>query len=103
MGGLLIDTLAYQFIENWGYRDKSFLYHDDMARDFFEFAKNQDEQQSIWKAPGSAQHVYRGGFQYKAKLAYKLSVAAIAHQGKSEDWAATQKWRSIFGTVFPTN
>ena len=28
ISGMLIDTLAYQFIDNYQYRDKSFLYHD---------------------------------------------------------------------------
>jgi hypothetical protein len=37
ISGLLIDTLAYQFIENYEHRDKSFLYHDYMARDFFAY------------------------------------------------------------------
>jgi hypothetical protein len=37
MSGALIDTLAYQFIENYEYRGKSFLYHDYMARDFFAY------------------------------------------------------------------
>lgn len=35
ISGLLIDTLAYQFIENWEYRNKSYLYYDFMSRDFF--------------------------------------------------------------------
>jgi hypothetical protein len=35
MGGLLIDTLANQFLINWQYKDKSYLYYDWMARDFF--------------------------------------------------------------------
>ena len=34
MSGMLIDTLAYQFIENYEHRGKSFLYHDFMVRDF---------------------------------------------------------------------
>lgn len=101
IGGLLIDTLAYQFIENWGYRDKSFLYHDNMARDFFEFAMNQAKDQTFWRAPGSGQYVYGGGFQYKAKRCHNLSVEAIAHNSRGEQWAAKHKWRSIFGTAFP--
>ena len=35
MGGLLIDTLAYQFIMGWKYTDKSYRYYDFMCRDFF--------------------------------------------------------------------
>jgi hypothetical protein len=37
IGGLLVDTLAYQFIENYQYRDKSFFYYDYMCRDFFKW------------------------------------------------------------------
>src|SRR5581483_4558062 len=37
MGGLLIDTLAYQFLKGWEYNDRSFLYYDWMTRDFLKF------------------------------------------------------------------
>ena len=57
VGGLLIDTLAYQFIETWEYRDKSFIYYDFMCRDFFKWMANQDENQEWWRAPGSGQYV----------------------------------------------
>ena len=102
IGGLLIDTLAYQFIENWAYRDKSYLYYDWMSRDCFEWMMNQDENQEWWKAPGSGSYVYgKGLFQYKAKRCYNISVEAIANQQREENWAAKQKWREIFGTAFP--
>jgi len=32
IGGLLLDTLAYQFIENWEHRKKSYFYYDFMSR-----------------------------------------------------------------------
>lgn len=35
LSGMQIDTFAYQFIENYAHREKSFLYHDYMVRDFF--------------------------------------------------------------------
>jgi len=64
IGGLLIDTLAYQFIENYTYRDKSYLYYDFMCRDFFKWMVDQGEEQAYWKAPGSGQYVYgKGLFQ----------------------------------------
>jgi len=102
IGGLLIDTLAYQFIENWQYRDKSFLYYDFMSRDCFKWMMEQDENQSYWKAPGSAQYVWgKGLFQYKAKRCYNISVEAIGHETRQEEWAAKQKWRNIYGTAYP--
>lgn len=104
IGGLLIDTLAYQFIENYEYRNKSFLYYDFMCRDFFKWMAIQDESQVFWRAPGSGQHVYRKGlFQYKAKRCYNIALEAIAHETATlkQEWSAKQKWRDIFGTTFP--
>jgi Second Messenger Oligonucleotide or Dinucleotide Synthetase domain len=104
IGGLLVDTLAYQFIENYEYRDKSYLYYDFMCRDFFKWMAAQDETQEYWKAPGSGQHVYgKGLFQYKAKRCYNISLEAIEHEtaDPKREWSAKQRWREIFGTSFP--
>lgn len=81
IGGLLIDTLAYQFIGNYQYRDKSYLYYDYLCRDFFKWMADQDENQEWWRAPGSGQWVYgKGLFQYKAKRVYNLALEAIADE-----------------------
>jgi len=102
IGGLLVDTLAYQFIENYQYRDKSYLYYDFMSRDFFLWMSQQSESQEYWKAPGSGQWVYgKGLFQYKAKRCYNIAVEAIEHDGKNEEWSAKYDWREIYGTQFP--
>ncbi|MBT9136836.1 MAG: hypothetical protein DDT34_01922 [Firmicutes bacterium] len=104
IGGLLIDTLAYQFIETWEHRDKSFLYYDYMCRDFFKWMAAQDENQEWWRAPGSGQYVWgKGLFQYKAKRCYNLSLEAIEHEQATpkREWSAKQKWREIFTTNFP--
>lgn len=102
MGGLLIDTLAYQFIENYTHRNKSFLYYDLMSRDFFYWLSKQDREQGYWKAPGSGQHVQgKGLFQYKATRSYNIAVEAINHDNSGETWAAKQDWRLIYGTSFP--
>lgn len=104
VGGLLIDTLAYQFIETWEHRDKSFVYYDYMCRDFFKWMANQDENQEWWRAPGSGQYVWgKGLFQYKAKRCYNLSLEAIEHEMATpkREWSAKQKWREIFTTNFP--
>ncbi len=103
IGGLLVDTLAYQFIIGWEHKDKSYLYYDFMCRDFFKYMANQSPDQGYWRAPGSGQYVYgKGLFQYKATRCYNLSVQAINHQTNNHDWSAKQKWREIFGTSFPS-
>ncbi|MCC6908776.1 MAG: hypothetical protein IT430_12600 [Phycisphaerales bacterium] len=105
IGGLLIDTLAYQFIENYEHRDKSYLYYDFMCRDFFHWMANQSEAQEWWRAPGSGAYVYgKGLFQYKAKRCYNIALEAIAHEqaDPKREWSAKQKWREIFGSSFPS-
>ena len=104
MGGLLVDTLAYQFINDWEHKDKSFLYYDYMCRDFFLFMADQDKDQQYWRAPGSEQYVYsKGDFRWKARRCYNISLEAIAHEqaDPKQEWSAKQKWRQIFGTSFP--
>lgn len=104
IGGLLVDTLAYQFIENYEYRGKSFLYYDLMCRDFFRWMADQDSDQEWWRAPGSGQFVYgKGLFQYKATRCYNIALEAIAHEVATpkQEWSAKQRWRDVFGTAFP--
>lgn len=104
MGGLLIDTLAYNFMKNWEYKDKSYYYYDYISRDFFEFLAGQKTDQQYWYAPGSNQSVYcKDAFEAKAKKAYNLAVEAIEHEraDPKREWSAKQKWREIYGTKFP--
>lgn len=104
IGGLLIDTLAYQFIDGWQYKDRSYLYYDWMCRDIFRFMADQDKDKEYWKAPGSGQYVYgKGLFQWKATRCYNISLEAIEHESADpkREWSAKQKWREIFGTLFP--
>lgn len=103
--GLLIDTLAFQFLGSWKYRRESYSKYDLMCCDLFEFLAGQDKTQKYWKAPGSGQWVdaAKGQFQNKAKRACSLARQAIAHETlRREDWSAKQKWRDIFGASFPS-
>ncbi len=104
ISGMLIDTLAYQFIEGWQYRDKSYYFYDYMCRDFFRYMADQNDKQTYWRAPGSADYVAtKGNFQYKATRCHNISLEAIQYeQAKpSKEWSAKDKWRDIFGTAFP--
>ena len=101
MGGLLIDTLAYNFLKNWEHKNESYLYYDWIVRDFFEYLKNQDENQSYWKAVGSCQYIGRTGkFEYKAKQCYNLALKAIEYEKKEYEYSANEKWKEIFGNKF---
>lgn len=99
MGGLLIDTLAYNFLKSTAeYDEKSFLYYDYMSRDFFLYLSEQSDQE-YYAALGSGQRVkVKKKFQKKAKRAYELALKAIAAAGTDEE---NEKWRKIYGRGFP--
>jgi hypothetical protein len=99
MGGLLIDTLAHNFLESTtDYDDKTFLYYDFMGRDFFKYLMDQPDQDH-YKALGSGQNVkVKKKFQKKAKKAYKLCLNAIEADGTD---SAHDKWKKVYGRPFP--
>jgi hypothetical protein len=102
ISGMLIDTLAYNFIQNWPHKDKSYLYHDFLVRDFFYYLTQLDTSQTYWRAPGSASHVSKtGAFRPKAANAYSLAEQAIGYSSNGNEWSYRQSWRGIFGPTFP--
>lgn len=103
MSGILIDTLAYKFLKNWEYKDKSYTYYDWMSRDFFKYLMNISEDISYWRAPGSNRFVWKSGnFQSKAKKAYNNSIEAIEYERKQMPYSSKKSWRDIYGTKFPS-
>lgn len=101
MGGLLIDTLAHNFLKSTSeYDDKSYTYYDWMTRDFFQYLMNEPDKDH-YQALGSGQDVkVKKKFQKKAKKAYQLSLKAI-EAGETD--AANDKWKKIFGRPFPAS
>ena len=98
----LIDTIAYQFIEDWPHRSKSFQYYDQLCRDFFCCLATRDPQQGFWRAPGSGQAVKRtGAFERKAAIALELAKKVMRHDYFIQTYAGRQTWREIFGGYFP--
>lgn len=103
ISGMLIDTLAYQFVEISPHRDRGYLYYDWLTRDFFAYVAAQNPSQLHWRAPGSGSYVARvGGFEYKARQAELRVREAIAYQANNNEWSARQKYREIYGTAFPS-
>jgi hypothetical protein len=99
MGGLLIDTLAYNFLESTDeYDEKSYFWYNYMCRDFFKFLADQPKQ-SEYAALGSRQRVrVKKRFERKAQKAYDLCLKAIAASGQQNE---RQKWRDVFGNGYP--
>lgn len=101
ISGMLIDTLAYQFIGDWAYKENSYVYYDWMTRDFFAFLGNQSRVQTYWNAPGSGARVYGGGFQYKARQAEQKTNEAIEYLKHAHEYTAKLRYRDIYGNQFP--
>ncbi|MBI1687627.1 nucleotidyltransferase [Methylorubrum rhodesianum] len=102
MSGMLIDTLAYQFIAGWPYSDKSYLYHDFLIRDFLLYLSQIDTSQTYWRAPGSSSYVFKkGNFQRQAGASYGDALSAISHESNDRPATARNKWREIFGPTYP--
>jgi hypothetical protein len=101
MNGLLIDTLVYNFMADWEYNDKSFMFYDWMTRDFLKHLYEQNRDRSYWYAPGSNQRVYRSGiFEYKAGQAYREALEAIRCEDQGLQYSADEHWKNIFGPFF---
>ena len=99
MGGLLIDTLAYNFLKSSSdYDNRSTAYYDWMCRDFFKYL-SEEPTKDYYLALGSNQRVnVKANFQRKAKIAYEDSLKAI---DAGESSSANKKWKKIFGRPFP--
>ncbi|KFA32395.1 SMODS domain-containing nucleotidyltransferase [Xanthomonas vasicola] len=99
IGGLLIDTLAYNFLNSTNdYDTKSYLYYDWMSRDFFKYLSELEEQDE-YAAPGSRQRVrVKKKFQKKANKGYQLCLDARASE-KTEK--ANENWKKVYGRPFP--
>ncbi|MCH5241948.1 MAG: hypothetical protein J1F67_05945 [Muribaculaceae bacterium] len=99
MGGLLLDTLAYNFLKNdEDLATTPISKFDTLCQDFFEFLKNEPVKDH-YQALGSGQDVkVKKKFQTKAKKAFKLSCKAINSDNEEEEHSY---WRDIFGNNFP--
>jgi hypothetical protein len=99
MGGLLVDTLSYNFLNSTSeYDTTSYLYYDYLSRDFFKYLSELVEQ-TEYSAPGSRQRVkVKKKFQKKAKKAYRLCLEAIDAEGNIN---VNDKWKKVYGRPFP--
>lgn len=99
IGGLVIDTLVYNFFAQTDeYDSANTASFDLMSRDFFAFLMDEPEK-DYYLALGSRQRVHvKAKFQAKAQKAYNRCVSAIENEGKT---SSVKKWREVFGTSVP--
>lgn len=101
MWWLLVDTLCYNFLKNWKYKEESYTYYDRMVRDFFQYLSERDSDQEYRLAPWSWSKVYKkDNFVYKAKNAYKNILAAIEAEWNKYEYTANNRWKDVFWSKF---
>jgi len=100
IGGLLIDTICFDFLnENSKYYNTQFDKFDELSKAFFEYLSATEQERVFWYAPGSNQKVEKkGDFVPKAKKALKNCNLAIENSGKE---LARNYWKKIYGRSFP--
>jgi hypothetical protein len=99
IGGLLIDTLIYNFFDSnvdfdgCGYGD-----YPEMLVSLFAYLGGLEEQQ-YWLAPGSNQRVRcKANFQAKARKAARRCQEALDAESTN---LQIRLWRKVFGRQFP--
>jgi len=101
IGGLLIDTLCYEFLEKKeSHHTDTYSNYDTLLRDFFMYLKDYDKERVYWHAPGSNQRVYKknSNFISKASKAYNNVIDAI---DKKDNDTVYSIWKKVFGYPFP--
>lgn len=99
MGGLLIDTLVYNFFNKYpDYKSTTFDNYLSLFQDLFKYLKGLNKDQKYWFALGSKQHVYNkdGKFVTKAKNAYNKLDGLDEFSDE-----LYEKLQEIFGKDFP--
>lgn len=99
IGGLLLDTLAHNFLKSTDeYDNRSTAFYDWMCRDFFLYL-SEEPNKDYYLALGSNQRVsVKSKFQRKAKIAHELCLDAIT---AGDTATAHKKWKKVFGRPFP--
>ncbi|MDN8617143.1 SMODS domain-containing nucleotidyltransferase [Variovorax ginsengisoli] len=99
MGGLLLDTLVYNFFSQTStYDGATYASYDELMVSVFSYLGGL-EHQDYWAAPGSGQRVYASGkFQSKAK---KASVKCVEAKEADRESRKATLYREVFGRSFP--
>ena len=104
MPGMLIDTIAYDFLGKYQYASESYAYFDWMPRDFFEYIIN-NEARTSWIKFGSGDIItkkYGASVNCDSNKAHSLALEAIDADSRNLPYTYHQKWREVYGSKFPS-
>ena len=101
MSGILIDSIAYNFMLSYQYAKESFIYYDWISRDFFKYVYDNADKR-YWNKPGSTGMIERKyNIKDDAKFAYDKACEAIEDGEKGYSFCWHNEWREIYGSRFP--
>ncbi len=102
--GVLIDSMAYDFLSQYQYATNSFAFYDWMSRDFFNYIIKREKQTSWFKfgTTGSVTKEYGTSVHTDSLKAYNLALEALEAETKGWEYTYHNKWRDIYGTKFPS-
>jgi len=100
IGGLLIDTLCYNFLKkNEDFHEDGFDEFPSIIVKFFEYLLSFSNEQTYWLAIGSNQKVYKkSNFRRKASKSVTIAIEA---KDNIDSHIAYKKYRRLFGRPFP--
>ena len=101
MSGILIDSIAYNFMLSYQYAKESFIYYDWLSRDFFKYVYDNADKK-YWNKPGGTGTIERKYYiKDDAKFAYDKACEAIEDGEKDLSYCWHNEWREIYGSRFP--
>ena len=100
MGGLLLDTLAYNFFsQDSTYDTVGYSEYENLVVSLLSYLGSLHHQ-DYWAAPGSGQRVYSNGkFQSKAK---KAAAKCVDARDADTEARKAKLYREVFGRSFPS-
>ena len=101
MSGILIDSIAYNFMLSYQYAKEPFIYYDWISRDFFKYVYDNADKR-YWDKPGGTGTVERKYYiKDDAKFAYDKACEAIEDGENGFSFCWHNEWREIYGSRFP--
>lgn len=102
LDGIVIDTIAYHFIQSYKYADKGFEYYDWLSRDFFKYLVDNADK-ARWLKPGGTGYVSsKYSFKSDAVEAHAKALEALDDYDRGYAHCWHDDWRWIYGTRFPS-
>lgn len=98
--GILLDTLVFNFMMNYQYRDKSYSYYDWVLRDLFKYLSKVDVAIPIEAMGSRRKLICDSQLLIQADTAYKC-MDKVCQSFAEDEKNCIKQLRQLFGYTFP--